>query len=89
MVESKDCILFATADWDTPYWTNKQHTTRELAKRDYRVLYVESVGLRRPRLGSARDYSRIVRRLKRGLRGARRVEDRIWVLSPAGASIQT
>ena len=82
MAESKDCILFATADWETPYWTNKQHTTQQLAHQGYRVLYVESVGLRAPNLGSGRDLSRIARRLKQGLQGVRQVEDRIWVLSP-------
>lgn len=80
--EFKDCLLFATADWDTPYWTNKQHTAHHLAQQGFRVLYVESVGLRAPSLASGRDLTRIWRRLKRGLRGAHSVEDGIWVLSP-------
>jgi len=82
MVETKDCILFATADWDAPYWTNKQHTAQQLAQKGYRVLYVESVGMRLPNLSSGRDLSRILRRLKRGLQGIRQVEERIWILSP-------
>lgn len=77
-----DCILFATADWDTPYWTNKQHTAAHLAKAGWRVLYVESVGLRAPKVGSGTDWSRILKRLWRGLRGPRQVEDRIWVYAP-------
>ena len=67
MAESKDCVLFATADWDTPYWTNKQHTARHLARMGWRVLYVESLGLRAP-TASGRDLSRIWRRLKRDSR---------------------
>lgn len=78
----KDCILFATADWDTPYWTNKQHTAAELAKKGWRVLYVESVGLRAPKLGSGLDLGRLARRLWRGLKGVRKVHDGVWVLSP-------
>ena len=79
--ESKDCILFSTADWDTPYWTNKQHTARHLAKRGYRVLYVETIGLRTPTL-NRRDMRRVWRRLGRGLNFPRLVEPCIWVMSP-------
>lgn len=76
-----DCVLFATADWDTEYWTNKQHTARHLAKEGCRVLYIESIGLRPPTI-SSRDLSRIWRRLLRGSRPPRLVEPNVWVLSP-------
>ena len=83
---SGDCVLFSTADWDEPYWTNKQHTARNLAELGWRVLYVESVGLRAPKLNSAKDWSRIWRRLWRGLQSnflaPRRREENLWVLSP-------
>ena len=79
---SQDCILFATADWDTPYWTNKQHTAAHLAEAGWRVLYVESIGLRPPKLGSGTDWGRILRRLWRGLRGPRQVGKNLWVYSP-------
>ena len=82
MADPKDYILFATADWDAPYWTNKQHMAVQLAKAGYRVLYIESIGLRAPSLGSGRDLSRISRRLKRGLQKPRNVAENIWVLSP-------
>ncbi len=81
-----DCILFATADWDEPYWTNKQHTANELAKLGWRVLYVESVGLRVPRSGSSRDWGRLFDRLKKGLKsfflGPSMRSERVWVVSP-------
>jgi glycosyltransferase involved in cell wall biosynthesis len=79
---SKDVILFSTADWDTPYWTNKQHTAKHLAQMGYTVLYVETVGLRAPKLSSGRDLGRLWRRLKLGLKGPRKVENGIWVLAP-------
>ena len=82
MREIKNCILFSTADWDAPYWTNKQHTAKHLAQRDIRVLYVESVGLRAPKFHSGIDLARIWRRLLRGLKGVRLVEKNIWVISP-------
>lgn len=77
----KDVILFSTADWETPYWTNKQHTARQMALFGYRVLYVESIGLRPPNL-SGRDLGRIWQRLKRGVAAPKAVEANLWVLSP-------
>ena len=74
-------LLLSTADWDNPFWTNKQHVARELARRGHTVIYVESLGLRRPTAGR-RDLARLWRRFLRGLRHARRVEDRIWVCAP-------
>lgn len=79
---SADCLLFATADWDTPYWTNKQHTADHLVQAGWRLLYIESVGIRAPKLGSGTDWRRLLRRLWRGLQGPRQVRPGLWVLSP-------
>ncbi|MDR1462545.1 MAG: glycosyltransferase [Azoarcus sp.] len=81
-----DCILFATADWDAPYWTNKQHIANELARMGWRVLYVESPGIRAPSITDRRNWPRLWRRLKIGLSnlysGARKRRENLWVLSP-------
>jgi glycosyltransferase involved in cell wall biosynthesis len=86
MPDARDCVLFSTADWDEPYWTNKQHTASNLAARGWRVLYVESVGFRSPKVGSGRDWERLWRRLWRGMQslvlGPPRRAENIWVLSP-------
>jgi len=76
-----DIILISTADWDNPFWTNKQHVAAQLAERGHRVLYVESLGLRNATL-AGRDLKRMARRLWRGLRGPREVRPNLWVLSP-------
>jgi glycosyltransferase involved in cell wall biosynthesis len=76
-----DIVVLATADWDATLWTNKQHTARSLRDHGHRVLYVESVGLRPPRLNRV-DLFRIAQRLKRMARPPRLVEDRIWCWSP-------
>ena len=76
-----DFIVLATADWDHPLWTNKQHTAMSLAALGHRVLYVESLGLRPPRKGAA-DLPRILKRLRRVARPPRRVQRGIWVWSP-------
>ena len=71
------CVGFA--DWQTDLWTNQHHLMSRLA-RDNDVLFVESLGLRRPQL-AGRDVKRILRRLWRGLAGPRE-RDGLRVLSP-------
>ena len=77
-----DFVVLATADWDHPLWTNKQHTALSLVENGHRVLYVESLGLRPPR-ASTSDGLRIVRRIQRMLRPPRQVSRNLWVWSPA------
>ena len=77
----KDIVLVSTAEWHHPFWTNKQHTAIQLARQGCRVLYIDSLGLRKPSVNS-RDLSRIGRRLFRSLRLPEQVHDRIWVCSP-------
>lgn len=86
-VGRQDILLFSTADWDNPFWTNKQHMACQFAKRGYRVLYVESLGLRRPTL-HRRDLRRMGRRLLRLLAGAREVRPGIWRVSPLAIPFQ-
>ncbi|NYT46305.1 glycosyltransferase [Alcaligenaceae bacterium] len=76
-----DIILLSTADWDNPFWTNKQHVALELSRLGHRVLYVDSLGLRRP-TASARDLRRIGKRLMKAVRPPRKVRDNLWVWSP-------
>ncbi len=76
-----DFVVLSTADWDHPLWTNKQHTALTLAAGGHRVLYVESLGIRPPRVGAA-DRTRIVRRLRRLLQLPRQRRERLWVWSP-------
>jgi teichuronic acid biosynthesis glycosyltransferase TuaH len=59
-----DVLILATADWDAPLWTNKQYVAREIGVH-HRVLYVNSVGLRRPHF-SLVDARRILSRLTGG-----------------------
>jgi glycosyltransferase involved in cell wall biosynthesis len=82
-----DIVLLSTADWDNPFWTNKQHVAVELARRGHRVLYIDSLGLRRP-AASIHDLRRIFRRLVRGLSPPRRVRSGLWVWSPLVIPLQ-
>ncbi len=78
-LEDRDLVCVGFADWDTPLPTNQHHLMRRLAGRN-RVLFVESLGLRRPQL-AATDLRRMGRRLCRGLAPPRQ-SDGVWVLSP-------
>jgi len=80
------CILFSTADWDEPYWTNKQHCAKSIASLGIKVLYVESIGLRSPKANSSRDLKRIIKRIKKAaisyLVGPSKRGIGIYVVSP-------
>lgn len=78
---NNDIVLLSTADWDNPFWTNKQHVAVELARRGHKVLYIDSLGLRKPSV-SKRDIKRIIRRLLKAIKPPRKVQENIWVWSP-------
>jgi glycosyltransferase involved in cell wall biosynthesis len=71
------CVGFA--DWEASLWTNQQHLMSRLARFN-RVLFVESLGLRRPQL-AGRDLRRMARRLRHGVASPRQV-DGVHVVSP-------
>lgn len=74
----RDILCFAN-DWDGDP-LSKKHIMRRLA-RDNRVLWVESLGNRAPRV-DAHDARRILTKLGRFGRGLRLVEPNLWVLTP-------
>jgi glycosyltransferase involved in cell wall biosynthesis len=78
-LEGQDVVCVGFADWDAKLLTNQHHLMGRLARRN-RVLFVESLGLRRPQL-AGRDLRRILRRLRRGLAPPRE-SDGVHVLSP-------
>lgn len=82
-----DVVLLSTADWDNPFWTNKQHVACELSRLEHRILYVDSIGLRTPS-ATAQDFGRIWRRLKKGLRAPHVVRNNVWVWSPLVIPLQ-
>lgn len=80
-LDGRDVVCVGFNDWDNEVWTNQHHLMSRLAVGGSRVLFIESLGLRRPSLGSSRDLRRIVRRLRRGLSSPRTYGD-VTVLSP-------
>jgi glycosyltransferase involved in cell wall biosynthesis len=75
----RDIVCVGLADWETDLWTNQHHLMSRLARTN-RVLFVESLGLRRPQI-AGRDLRRIGRRLRAGLAPPRE-RDGLHVLSP-------
>lgn len=71
------CVGFS--DWESELLTNQQHLLARAAHGN-KILFVESLGLRRPQLAS-KDLRRIVRRLGRAASPMREVEG-VHVLSP-------
>jgi len=78
MLEGKSIICFAH-DWDGDP-TSKTHIMRILARRN-RVLWVNSIGMRRPRASGA-DVRRLADKLRRGLGPSREVEPNLFVVNP-------
>ena len=75
-------VMLSTAEWDNPFWTNKQHTACSLAKAGHRIFYIESLGLRSPSAGNGRDWKRLIKRLLRAFLLPKKVRDNLWVWSP-------
>jgi glycosyltransferase involved in cell wall biosynthesis len=78
MLEGQSIICFAH-DWDGDP-TSKTHIMRILARRN-RVLWVNSIGMRRPRASGA-DVRRLASKLRRGLGPSREVEPNLFVVNP-------
>jgi glycosyltransferase involved in cell wall biosynthesis len=78
-LEGRDIVCVGSADWATELPINQHQLMGRLAAAND-VIFVESLGLRRPQL-AGRDLSRLWRRLRRGLRGPRPA-DGLQVLSP-------
>jgi len=73
-------IIAFSKDWHEDH-TSNHHVLRELAK-TRRVLWLNSVGTRRPSLSSGRDLGKIKRKLVEFARGAVNVENDLWVATP-------
>jgi glycosyltransferase involved in cell wall biosynthesis len=73
-------IIAFAKDWhEDP--TSNHHVLRELAK-TRRVLWLNSIATRTPKLGSGRDLGKIRRKLLEFARGPVNVENDLWVMTP-------
>ena len=73
-------IVAFAKDWhEDP--TSNHHVLRELA-RSRRVLWLNSLATRTPKLSSGRDLGKIRRKLAEFARGPQNVENDLWVTTP-------
>lgn len=73
-------IIAFAKDWhEDP--TSNHHVLRELAK-TRRVLWLNSIATRTPRLSDSRDLGKMVRKVREFGRGPVNVENDLWVMSP-------
>lgn len=80
-MDKKDILIISTADWDNPIKTNKQYVAKELSNLDHRILYVESLGIRKIQIGK-RDLKRVIKRIINMTFIIKRKDKNIWVISP-------
>lgn len=81
MSNPQNIIIYSTADWDNPFWTNKQYVALHLSQRQFRILYIESLGLRAPTLKGS-DFSRLLQKLIKFLKGWKKINTHLYVFSP-------
>jgi glycosyltransferase involved in cell wall biosynthesis len=73
-------IIAFAKDWhEDP--TSNHHVLRELAK-TRKVLWLNSIATRKPRLSSTRDMGKIARKVREFTRGPVNVENDLWVMTP-------
>ena len=79
MLEGENIICFAK-DWSEDP-TSNNHVMRLLA-RNNNVLWLNSIGLRKPNLGSRGDLGKMWKKVKSFTEGPVQVEERMWVFTP-------
>jgi glycosyltransferase involved in cell wall biosynthesis len=73
-------IIAFSKDWhEDP--TSNHHVLRELAK-TRRVLWLNSLATRKPKITNARDLGKIKRKLREFTQGATNVENDLWIATP-------
>jgi glycosyltransferase involved in cell wall biosynthesis len=78
-VKRQNIICFGK-DWNEDP-TSNHHVMQELAK-SHRVLWLNSVGTRTPKLSSKRDLGKIVRKVRQFSQGPINVENDLWIYTP-------
>jgi glycosyltransferase involved in cell wall biosynthesis len=78
VITGQNIICFAN-DWDAD--PTSKHQVMKILSRTNRVLWVNSIGLRRPS-ANVEDAARILRKLRQYLRGAVQVHDNIFAVTP-------
>jgi glycosyltransferase involved in cell wall biosynthesis len=79
--EKKDILFFSSDDWDSGLKTSKYHLALNLS-RNHRVIFIESIGLRKPNVGSGRDINKIFNKFKKWSKGLRKIHENLYIYTP-------
>jgi len=79
-LRGRDILLLSSDDYEAGLKTSK-HQLTECLSRHNRILFVESVGLRRP-AARAKDLGRIRQKVARFVAGPQKRADNLWVYTP-------
>ncbi len=77
---TNQAVVYFSNDWKADNRTSSHHIVRHLAKHN-KVLYVESSGLRPPKL-SSHDFIRIIKKILKYFRGVHRITRDFYVFTP-------
>lgn len=77
---TRENIICFSKDWNEDP-TSNHHVLLELSK-THRVLWIDSVATRTPKLSSGRDLRKIARKLAAFARGPEKINDNLWVYTP-------
>jgi len=81
MIRDRDIIIVSSDDWGIGLKTSKYHLATKMAKFNNRILFVESTGLRSPKL-SKFDLKRITGKFRGMVSRLRQVQPNIFILTP-------
>ena len=81
MIKGQNIICISSANWDDRSWVNVQHIMSRLAHNN-KILYIDSIGLRKPNIARKNDFSRVIRRIMNFLKGLRMVRNNLYLFSP-------
>jgi glycosyltransferase involved in cell wall biosynthesis len=82
MIQNESIICFGGEDWWYHHQHSKNHIMRRLARAGNRVIFVNSISMGLPSLGSPDLFSKIKRKLRSYARPVRVTEEGIVVVSP-------
>jgi glycosyltransferase involved in cell wall biosynthesis len=82
MIRDQSIICFAGEDWWYHHPHSKNHIMRRLARAGNRVMFVNSISMGLPSLGSPDLFGKIKRKLRSYGKAVRRADDGIIVVSP-------
>jgi glycosyltransferase involved in cell wall biosynthesis len=80
MLAGENILYFSADDWGCGLSTSQTHIARVLA-RNNRILYINSIGLRKPGI-KKHDFKKIANKLAKFSKGVTQVADNIWVFTP-------